>query len=150
MDKELAELTQRTRQVKDLQSILEVLTEDRLVLEQRFEKAEAELEQRTCEALASDQRVDALQAELSRAKGEIYTFRALQAELDHARDYNYALEAELAAMKDQGMCVICLAEVASYAAVPCGHLALCERCGVQPTCPVCRTKVQRVMRIYKP
>lgn len=52
---------------------------------------------------------------------------------------------------DRRTCVICLSEDAVFATVPCGHRAFCNGCsslGKQRNCPVCRTFVQDVMRIY--
>ena len=52
---------------------------------------------------------------------------------------------------DQHTCVICLSERARYVVVPCGHKCLCQSCAdtsrVQ-ACPMCRGRVQSVMRVY--
>jgi len=50
-------------------------------------------------------------------------------------------------------CVICLDEDATYASLPCGHLAYCANCqGLATqrklTCPVCRSTVSEKIRIY--
>merc|ERR1711959_438289 len=51
------------------------------------------------------------------------------------------------------VCVICLDEDATYASLPCGHLAYCGNCqGLarerNHTCPVCRCAVRERIRIY--
>mmetsp|Transcript_21435 Transcript_21435/g.71002 ORF Transcript_21435/g.71002 Transcript_21435/m.71002 type:complete len:260 (-) Transcript_21435:271-1050(-) len=48
-----------------------------------------------------------------------------------------------------GLCVICLDKQAKMACVPCGHKCLCEdhSAGLR-ACPICRTNVQTVLKIY--
>eukprot|EP00927_Polykrikos_kofoidii_P042921 TRINITY_DN3698_c0_g1_i1.p1 TRINITY_DN3698_c0_g1~~TRINITY_DN3698_c0_g1_i1.p1 ORF type:complete len:214 (-),score=34.14 TRINITY_DN3698_c0_g1_i1:375-1016(-) len=55
-------------------------------------------------------------------------------------------------IKEEPVCVICLTEHASHVMVPCGHLALCEDCCLQPihSCPVCRQSCQRKLRVFRP
>lgn len=47
-------------------------------------------------------------------------------------------------------CVVCLDAQAKHAMVPCGHLCVCGDCAKQSLndCPVCRGKVDNVIRIY--
>jgi hypothetical protein len=48
-------------------------------------------------------------------------------------------------------CQICMAEAATFAAIPCGHRVLCSGCKLDtqlPECPVCRTAVTSFIRIY--
>lgn len=50
-------------------------------------------------------------------------------------------------------CVICLGGIKVYACIPCGHKILCEKCRktavhLLKRCPVCRTKTERILRIY--
>ena len=47
-------------------------------------------------------------------------------------------------------CQICFSDKAIYAVVPCGHRVLCESCKSTPleTCPICRVKVQSLLRIF--
>jgi hypothetical protein len=54
-------------------------------------------------------------------------------------------------------CVICCDEVATHAMVPCGHLALCSGCtaGMKAAnkstrCPMCKSDIQSIIRIWKP
>ena len=60
---------------------------------------------------------------------------------------------------DEGTaCIICVNDVARYAAVPCGHTRFCGNCadqmlirayaaGNEPKCPCCRVHVSQYMRI---
>lgn len=53
----------------------------------------------------------------------------------------------------QDACVICLERGKEVAIAPCGHLCLCQSCSEslsQPSssCPVCRSPVQSLLRIY--
>eukprot|EP00929_Paragymnodinium_shiwhaense_P059848 TRINITY_DN29942_c0_g1_i1.p1 TRINITY_DN29942_c0_g1~~TRINITY_DN29942_c0_g1_i1.p1 ORF type:complete len:838 (+),score=218.39 TRINITY_DN29942_c0_g1_i1:156-2669(+) len=54
----------------------------------------------------------------------------------------------------EGMCVVCLQAAADFAAVPCGHLALCGGCvqdhSMTSRCVICRGYCQTFMRIYRP
>ena len=46
-------------------------------------------------------------------------------------------------------CAICLDDNAEYAAVPCGHRCLCANCSKTISqCPVCRTKLSAVLRVF--
>jgi len=55
---------------------------------------------------------------------------------------------------DRRVCVICLSSDATMATVPCGHRAYCSDCATQAAgrsramCPVCRTGVSSVIRIF--
>ncbi|KAF7145783.1 hypothetical protein RHSIM_Rhsim04G0179100 [Rhododendron simsii] len=51
------------------------------------------------------------------------------------------------------MCVICLDALVEGACIPCGHMVGCISClneikGKKWSCPVCRTKITQVIRIY--
>ena len=52
-------------------------------------------------------------------------------------------------------CKVCLvAPRQDFAMVPCGHACFCERCAVRVAevdarCPVCRTEITMVMRLFK-
>lgn len=55
--------------------------------------------------------------------------------------------------KDASLCPICLDASVEGACVPCGHMAGCMSClneimGKKWGCPVCRTKIDQVIRIY--
>jgi len=72
------------------------------------------------------------------------------------------MENELPAKADQGKedaggasssCVICLDAPVEGACIPCGHMAGCMSClnevkGKKWGCPVCRTKIDQVVRLY--
>lgn len=48
-------------------------------------------------------------------------------------------------------CVCCSENDSTYAIVPCGHLCLCDSCVHEyraNTCPICRTNVNRKMKIF--
>ncbi|XP_071732480.1 putative E3 ubiquitin-protein ligase XBAT35 isoform X2 [Rutidosis leptorrhynchoides] len=54
---------------------------------------------------------------------------------------------------DSSSCVICLDAPAEGACIPCGHMAGCMSClneikGKNWGCPVCRTKIDQVVRLY--
>ncbi|XP_071689442.1 uncharacterized protein [Rutidosis leptorrhynchoides] len=51
------------------------------------------------------------------------------------------------------LCVVCWEARVEGACVPCGHMSCCMACldnieSKQGTCPVCRAKIDKVMRIY--
>eukprot|EP00392_Amoebophrya_sp_AT5.2_P002405 g2410.t1 len=50
-------------------------------------------------------------------------------------------------------CVVCLSRETTHAPMPCGHLCLCDKCHLAPnmqrTCPICRTPIERFVRIFK-
>ncbi|KAK6914098.1 Ankyrin repeat, partial [Dillenia turbinata] len=65
------------------------------------------------------------------------------------------LPAELAEKKDNesNSCVICLDAPIEGACIPCGHMAGCMSClkeikGKKWGCPVCRAKINQVIRLY--
>lgn len=51
-------------------------------------------------------------------------------------------------------CVICMSSSKTHAFVPCGHRCVCADCGHAvveqslPTCPICRSEVERVLQIF--
>jgi hypothetical protein len=48
-------------------------------------------------------------------------------------------------------CVICLEKQRDTVVIPCNHLCLCSACrtvAAFPKCPVCRTKVEKLIKIY--
>lgn len=49
-------------------------------------------------------------------------------------------------------CVICMDAPVTHALIPCGHLCLCgddaTRLGVGRGCPLCKTPIERSVRIY--
>jgi len=46
-------------------------------------------------------------------------------------------------------CAICMTGTKSHVAVPCGHLCACAGCASQLMhCPVCRTKVDKWMKVH--
>ncbi|KAH3745044.1 hypothetical protein Pelo_13545 [Pelomyxa schiedti] len=51
------------------------------------------------------------------------------------------------------VCVVCWQGTATFLAVPCGHLCLCEACATQlqsskGECPVCRGKAQQFIKVF--
>lgn len=51
--------------------------------------------------------------------------------------------------EDWKLCVVCLDSEATHALDPCFHRVVCEPCGGSlRTCPICRSKVARSVRIY--
>ena len=91
-------------------------------------------------------------AEMQKALAEVEKLRhALEEE---ARGLRVSLEdvtAERAARKAERACVVCLDKDAIHAAMPCGHLVLCEACVVGlkgHKCPMCRAKVKSYLRIF--
>jgi hypothetical protein len=53
------------------------------------------------------------------------------------------------------LCVICLEQPATMAAIPCGHRCLCEAdarainsMGKKRECPLCRKGIKRMQRVY--
>ena len=54
---------------------------------------------------------------------------------------------------DAGSCVVCLDAPTECVVVRCGHMCLCQACGLEiraqrMPCPVCRAPVTDVMRVY--
>jgi ubiquitin-large subunit ribosomal protein L40e len=48
-------------------------------------------------------------------------------------------------------CVVCAAEIATHAVIPCGHVPFCQECAGSPllsTCPICRSPVRQTMRLF--
>ncbi len=56
---------------------------------------------------------------------------------------------EQAPSTSSNMCVLCLEEEKRLACIPCGHRATCVPCGHSlRSCPICRTGINNLMRIY--
>ena len=77
--------------------------------------------------------------------------------LDHVRTNLLLIEKnghyETYLLKDKvpdNACVVCFEPLVNqYALVPCGHTTVCNGCATGMTsCPVCRERVQSIMRIY--
>lgn len=118
----------------------------------RCMRVEAELEQR-------DDNLAELRAELEALRdqkaSDMDEMCALRLQLQESERDRQELRSELAvfASRDDeaGRCVVCLDGPKSYAAIPCGHLALCAGCaGATATldCPVCRASTDGVLRIF--
>ena len=50
-------------------------------------------------------------------------------------------------------CSICLTAAKTHVLTPCGHKCMCEQCARSfrteySQCPICRSRVQSVMRVY--
>lgn len=110
---------------------------ERTVLENRCRDLEDQLSQRDIEVKELQQLTEGLRAELLRCDE---TRNSLREELDQVQ------------RESGGPCVICLDEIAQYAVVPCGHLAICSQCclGESGTCPVCRRRSMGLLRIFIP
>ncbi|PWA38457.1 E3 ubiquitin-protein ligase XBAT35 [Artemisia annua] len=55
--------------------------------------------------------------------------------------------------KGDALCVVCWVARVEGACVPCGHMSSCMTClheieSKQGTCPICRSKIDKVIRIY--
>lgn len=53
-------------------------------------------------------------------------------------------------VSEQSNCVICLTNAKSIALLPCRHMCICSTCSSTQlnTCPICRAKVDSMMKIY--
>lgn len=94
----------------------------------------------------------------SMAHGELMV-RSLLSQVETTRVHVDVLQRELARQREEldaarieGRCTVCLEDVANHVLVPCGHLALCQRCRwlASSRCPVCRQRVERVIRVFRP
>ena len=52
------------------------------------------------------------------------------------------------------LCMCCVAQPKNAVLVPCGHQSMCHDCAMQwllstPQCPICRTRVKRVQKIFR-
>uniref|UniRef100_A0A6C0H5F9 RING-type domain-containing protein n=1 Tax=viral metagenome TaxID=1070528 RepID=A0A6C0H5F9_9ZZZZ len=43
-------------------------------------------------------------------------------------------------------CVICLSNMCQITYLPCGHKCVCNNCNTLDTCPLCRVKIESLMR----
>ncbi|GFS23198.1 RING finger protein 26 [Elysia marginata] len=75
------------------------------------------------------------------------------AALNSPEDFTWEMERE----RDKRKCVVCQDEIKSVLVLPCRHLCMCVMCADQivrsripgrRTCPLCRTKITKVMNIY--
>jgi len=52
-------------------------------------------------------------------------------------------------MDDGISCVVCMEQSRSHVFIPCGHMVTCVNCSLDLTnCPVCRTSIERAMKVY--
>lgn len=54
-------------------------------------------------------------------------------------------------IKQVDECVICMTEAINSTFTPCGHRATCIDCGnrmLNKACPICRTRIESVIRTY--
>lgn len=59
------------------------------------------------------------------------------------------LKKEIARLRDDRMCKICLSDEATVVFLPCGHLSSCTGCAAAlKDCPVCRAQIQGLIRAY--
>ena len=57
-------------------------------------------------------------------------------------------------IKDEDACVICLENEKTHAFTQCGHMCVCETCGLKimrttRSCPICRSNSSSVLHIYR-
>jgi len=56
---------------------------------------------------------------------------------------------------EKSECVICMDAKCEMICLPCGHMAMCEKCSVQfsqgklASCPMCRGTLTQVLKVYK-
>lgn len=58
------------------------------------------------------------------------------------------LQSALDEATSESLCVICMAEPATFVALPCGHLAYCGQCRLD-TCAVCRKRATKWVRVFR-
>ncbi|XP_077599049.1 E3 ubiquitin-protein ligase MYLIP-A [Stigmatopora nigra] len=62
-----------------------------------------------------------------------------------------ALQERLHKVREALLCTLCCEEQIDAAFCPCGHLVCCQTCADQlQACPVCRSEVEHVQRVYLP
>lgn len=55
------------------------------------------------------------------------------------------------AIEDSKLCIICYSEERNVCFVPCGHVVACAKCALaNSNCPMCRTAIECVQRVYYP
>jgi hypothetical protein len=114
----------RDDELEAFRTIVQVLTNDRDLLEQRCQDTDQKL-------------ADAMQ-KLAFAEHEL---AECSAQMN-----------KLAECQERDRCVICLSQEADHIVLPCAHLALCSTCGLRnmDVCPVCRGGVHSIIRVYRP
>lgn len=56
----------------------------------------------------------------------------------------------LRVMQESSVCKNCKQNVIDVVCIPCGHLSLCNNCAPNiKKCPVCKTKIQETMKIFR-
>ena len=59
------------------------------------------------------------------------------------------LKEENERLKNERLCVICLAKDKNVLFLPCAHLAACLECSLSlKMCPICRSKIQATVRTF--
>lgn len=90
---------------------------------------------------------------MSMVQGEL-AVKALRSQVDSLQwelaQQREELDAARKACEGQ-QCIVCMEEVASHVVVPCGHLALCQRCSglASSRCPLCRQTAERVIGVFR-
>eukprot|EP00927_Polykrikos_kofoidii_P054488 TRINITY_DN488_c0_g1_i1.p1 TRINITY_DN488_c0_g1~~TRINITY_DN488_c0_g1_i1.p1 ORF type:complete len:258 (-),score=21.63 TRINITY_DN488_c0_g1_i1:342-1064(-) len=113
--------------------------QERLMLGEKCLQLQADANQRASELQAMHEQTKALWWEYAKCQREKLM---LEEKVKVARSQK----------KEEPVCVICLAEQASHAIVPCGHLVLCGNCCSHPihNCPLCRQSCQQKIRVFRP
>jgi hypothetical protein len=68
----------------------------------------------------------------------------------HIQEQQTPVENSPVATFREDECVVCNEKKKEYAVVPCGHLCYCASCSVKSieNCPICRTEVDFIMKIF--
>ncbi|XP_071800461.1 E3 ubiquitin-protein ligase XIAP-like [Asterias amurensis] len=60
------------------------------------------------------------------------------------------IEEEIERLRDEKLCKVCMDEDANMILMPCNHFVLCSSCTkLLNDCPICRTPIREVIRVYK-
>ncbi|XP_078586108.1 baculoviral IAP repeat-containing protein 7-A-like [Branchiostoma floridae x Branchiostoma japonicum] len=58
-------------------------------------------------------------------------------------------ESELERLREERLCKICMEEGMEIVFVPCGHLAVCQKCSASlHSCPICRKQIDGTVRVF--
>ena len=135
----------KQQQLFDEQSKNRKLTEQLLAEQAKVKSTEKQLfdeQSKTRELLLAEQSMK------KQILNEQSKNRELEQQLSAEQSKNVSLQQQLDA-KDE--CCICMDEEPVYAMVPCGHHCVCEDCKNEhqiKECPICRTKVDSLLKVY--
>ncbi|XP_033106721.1 baculoviral IAP repeat-containing protein 7-A-like [Anneissia japonica] len=84
-----------------------------------------------------------------RAPVESYTKKVRVGDDDDDKKSRGDLLRELTDLKDEMSCKVCMDRDSNVLLTPCNHLVCCDSCSVRlASCPICRTKVGEVVKVY--